>query len=170
MRCGCVLLLLILNLGCGTTLPPLTNDIKVSDRSTERQLIAGFHELERDSFRWTKHRFAVVLAVPTAAHMNGGILQVSLFLPDSQIERLGPVTLKANIETLELSSVTFAKSGVYRYKQVIPSAVLKGQVCSFVFTFDKSIRERGSEGRELSATVQEISLTASEPRLEHKHS
>ncbi len=102
--------------------------------------------------------------------MKGATLEVDLFLPDSQIGKLGPMTLRADLKDRALPAETYSKAGVYKYTHVIPPELLQDSTCSIVFTFDKSIRERGSEGRELAAVVNEIALKESEPPKKYNHS
>lgn len=140
------------------------SDLKFSDKNTERQLIAGFHELEGDGWRWTTHRFAVVLAVPVGNPTQGAVLEVHLYLPDSQIQSLGPITLNADVDDLELPSEKYAKGGGYIYTRTIPPDLLKDALCSVVFTLDKAVWARRADERELGAFVSEISSKRSEPK------
>jgi hypothetical protein len=144
--------------GCRRKVSPLASDLKFSAKQVERQLIAGFYSEEGDGWRWTEHRFAVVLAVPPNTRTTGANLQVRLYIPDSQVERLGPMTLTADVNDTELAPETFRKGGSYTYTRTIPPGLLNQSVLPIVFTFDKSLQPRNSDGRELAAVVSEVSL------------
>jgi hypothetical protein len=144
--------------GCHSKVLPLVSDVKFSDRTSERQLIAGFYSVEGDGWRWTKHRFAVILAVPPGAETTGATLEVHLYIPDSQIESLGPMTISGDIDEASLAPETFAKGGGYTYTRTVSPELLKHPMLPVVFTFDKALQPRQSDARELSAVVSEVSL------------
>ena len=83
--------------GCHKKVAPLVSDLQFSDKKSERQLISGFYAAEGEGWRWTKHRFAAVLAVPPGSQTAGATLQMRLYIPESQIDDLGPMTLSADI-------------------------------------------------------------------------
>jgi hypothetical protein len=161
---SCSLLILLsgaMASGCRRKVSPLASDLKFSGKQVGRQLIAGFYSAEGEGWRWTKHRFAVVLAVPPNTRTTGANLQVRLYIPDEQVERLGPMTLIADVNDTELSPETFRKGGSHIYSRVIPARLLDEPVLPIVFTFDKSVQPSNSDGRELAAVISEVSL---EPR------
>ena len=130
----------------------------MSDALSERQLIAGFHDLEQKQWRWTKRRFAVVLQQPRGAERNGGALELHLFIPDSQIQKLGPITLSAEAADIPLAPETFIKGGTYLYTRKIPPAAFPNALLPVVFTYDKALAPSDNETRELAAVVSEVSL------------
>jgi hypothetical protein len=148
----------VLGISCRTKLPPLASDLKLSDKYSERQLTDGFYSLEANAWRWTAHRFAVVLAVPPGSQTTGATLNLQLYIPDSQIEGLGPMTLSADVDDTSLAPETFPKAGSYTYTRVIPPELLNKPLLPIVFTFDKALQPRNSDPRELGAVVSEVSL------------
>ena len=134
------------------------SDVKFSDKSSERQLIAGFYGVEGDGWRWTTHRFAAVLAVPPGSQTAGATLQLRLYIPESQIDHLGPMTISADVRDTSLAPETFAKAGSYTYTRTLSPELLNQPVLPIIFTFDKALEPRNSDIRELGAVVSEISL------------
>ena len=145
-------------IGCHKRTRPLVSDLKLSDKYSERQLLSGFYWLEGNAWRWTTHRFAVVLAVPPGAQTTGATLQLQLYIPDSQIESLGQMTLSADVKDTTLAPETFTKGGSYTYTRTIFPELLNQPVLPIVFYFDKALQGRNSDLRELAAVVSEVSL------------
>ena len=144
--------------GCRGKRVGLSSDLKMSDAFSERQLIDGFHDLEQKQWRWTKRRFAVVLQEPAGAERNGGTLRLQLYIPDSQIQKLGPITLSAEAADMSLAPETFIKGGTHSYARKVPPALFRGALLPVVFTCDKALAPSDNETRELAAVVSEISL------------
>lgn len=130
----------------------------MSATSSEVQLISGFYGLENKKWRWVARRFAVVLRPPPGSERDGAILRVQLFLPEPQIQKLGPMTLSADVGDAELQSETFAKGGIYWYTQDVPAALLRAELIPVVFSFDKAMPPSLTDGRELAAVVTQVSL------------
>jgi hypothetical protein len=142
-------------------IPPPSSDLRMSDSYSPRQLIAGFYKLEQNQWRWTARRFAVVLKPPPGSEQTGATLQLTLFIPESQIEKLGPMTLSADVGEVSLSSETFTEGGSLSYRRQIPPALIGSNLLPVVFRFDKALAPFQTDGRELAAVVSEVSL---EPR------
>src|SRR3954467_218212 len=159
IRSSAVLLLACFASACRSKVPPLVSDLKFSDKNSGRQLIAGFYSVEGDGWRWTKHRFAVILAIPPGANTTGATLQVHLYIPDSQVKNLGALTLSADVNDTELPPETFPKGGSYTYTRTLSPGLLNQPVLPVVFTFDKALQPKSYEARELGAVVSEVSLT-----------
>lgn len=155
-----LVILLSFAAGCHRRVQPLASDLKLSGRNSDRQLIAGFYSEEGGGWRWTKHRFAVVLAIPQSTRTTGANLEVQLYIPNSQVEHLGPMTLTADVNDTELSPETFPKGGSYTYTRTIPPGLLNQPVLPVVFTFDRAWQSRYGDNRELAAVVSEVSLKA----------
>lgn len=136
----------------------LPNRLKMSDPSAERQLTAGFHELERNAWRWTARRFSVVFVSPAGSHQTGATLRLQLLIPETQIQRLGPMTLSAEAGDAQLDPETFTKGGAFAYVQHIPASAFQHAVLPIVFTFDKAAAPGQVDARELSAVVTEVAL------------
>ena len=146
--------------GCRGKRVGFSSDLKMSDALSERQLIAGFHDLEQKQWRWTSRRFAVVLQPPPGAELHGGTLELHLFIPDSQIQKFGPITLNAEAADMSLAPATFIKGGAHSYARKVAPALFRGALLPVVFTYDKALAPSNQENRELAAVVSEISLRA----------
>jgi hypothetical protein len=121
-------------------------------------MIAGFHALEANSWRWTARNFAVTLLPPPGADRKGALLRLRLVIPDGQIEKLGPMTLSADVDDRTLNPQTFSKGGDYDYVRDVPADVLRTNLAPVIFTFDKALAPSLGDGRELAAIVTEIAL------------
>jgi hypothetical protein len=135
-----------------------TNDLKISDPNSEKQLISGFYGLEQGQWRWTARRFAVVLLPPPGSQQAGATLRLKLYIPETQIQKLGPVTLRADVGEHSLAPEKFAKGGTLEYSQNIQPSLLGPNMLPVVFTFDKALPPAATDGRELGAVVSEVSL------------
>jgi len=144
---------------CRVDVPlPMTNDLVMSNPMAERQLIAGLWKIENGQWCWAKKRFAVVLRSPDGVERYGGELRLQLFIPDGQIQKLGPMTLTAEIGDRSLGSQTFTSGGSFSYTQTFPPMSFKDQLVPVVFAFDKVLAPWQTDGRELSAVISEVSL------------
>lgn len=136
---------------------PLSSDVKMSAPSTAFQLIDGFYNLENGKWRWTSRRFAVVLPPPAGSEKNGATLRLQLFIPDSEIAKLGPMTLTADAGELALAPETFTTAGAFSYTRLIPAALLNTDLLPVVFSFDKALSTAGDR-RDMAAVVTEVAL------------
>jgi hypothetical protein len=134
------------------------SDLKMSDPDSEKQLTSGFYTLEQGQWRWASRRFALVLLPPPGSQQAGAVLRLKLYLPEEQIQRLGPMTLKADVGEHSLPPAKFAKGGAFEYSQNIQPSLLGSNLLPVVFTFDKAIPPSPADGRELGAVVTEVSL------------
>ncbi len=134
--------------------------VRMSDPSSGRQLIAGFHNLEQHRWRWTERRFAVVLQPPPGSEQYGATLQLKLYVAAQSIQKLGPITLTAQVEDLALAPEVFAKDGIYLYTRELPASVFHGTLFPVAFSLDKALALSDSEFHELGTVVEEVSLVA----------
>lgn len=137
---------------------PFLSDLKMSDPHSNRQLLAGFYGLEDGRWRWASHRFAVVLQPPSGSKQTGARLQLQLYIPERQIEIIGPMTLVTDIGEASLAPKKFMKGGAFVYSCDVPSELIGPGLLPVVFTFDKAIQASGTDGRELGAVITEVSL------------
>jgi hypothetical protein len=144
--------------GCQSTFVTPSSDLKMSDSSSGNQLISGFYAMEEGGWRWTKRVFAVVLQPPAGSERTGATLHLQMFIPPAQIEKLGPMTLNADIDDISLGSQTFNSSGHCKYTREIPPALIHANVLPIVFSFDKVLDASATDGRELAAVVTEVAL------------
>ena len=130
----------------------------MGDRAGAKQLIAGFHGIENGKWRWTAGKFVVALQPPANAEQKGATLRMHFYLPDGQIEKLGPMTLDADLDGHSLESETYSKGGSYAFSRNVPGPLLRTSLVPIVFTFDKSLPASQADGRELAAVVTDIEL------------
>ncbi|HEY3824351.1 MAG TPA: hypothetical protein VGL82_07315 [Bryobacteraceae bacterium] len=143
--------------GCHNVKEPVSK-LVFADATTSSQLLAGFWWLESGSWRWTAREFAVALQPPPNAEQRGATLSLHLYIPDSQIESLGSMTLAATADDEALEPETFVKGGVYTYTREISKDVMTTSVLPVRFCFDKAAAPERSDGRELAAVVTEVDL------------
>jgi len=141
--------------------PGLSAVVHVADPKTSFQLLKGFHALEQNSWRWTAGKFAVVLRTPAGAAKNGATLSVKLTIPEPITQRLGPVTLSAEVGNVALQPETYGQHGDYVYTRDVPASALPGQGATVNFTLDKVLGPGDVDDRELGIIVTTIGL---EPR------
>jgi hypothetical protein len=147
------------SLGCHRVKEPLSS-FQLSDVSASNQLLSGFWWLESNSWRWTAREFSAALLPPDNAEGRGATLHLHLFIPDSQIQLLGPMTLTARIDGSTLPSETFSQGGSYTFTREIPKELLVTSILPVKFSFDKACPPEKSDGRELAAIVSGIELQA----------
>jgi hypothetical protein len=157
---GITALLIVLLAGChqtGRRAP--VSVVNVADPATAKQLVGGFYKIEAKSWRWTAREFVVSLLPPPGSEQKGAKLSLHFFLPEDHIARLGPMTLRAEIDDFSLSPETYSKGGDQYYIREIPAQVLKTNITPVIFSFDKAKGPNSGDGRELGAVVSLISLT-----------
>lgn len=132
--------------------------VNMADTTHANQLIAGFYGVEMHAWRWTAHRFSVGLKPPPGSAHNGAKLRAHLFIPDVQIQKLGPMTLCATAAGHRLEPETFLTSGTHVYWRDVPAEVLDTNIIPVTFEFDKWAPRVGLNGRELAAVVASIGL------------
>ncbi len=117
------------------------------------ELLEGWHWMEVDGWRWTKQRFSLRASfVPS--HKRRRII-LRLFVPPNLIKRLGPMTLCAAANGVELPPATFSSSGNYEFGR---SFRAEGDQAEFTFTLDKAVPPEECDGRELGIIVASIEL------------
>jgi hypothetical protein len=150
---------ILMSLSCHQIKEPVSK-VNVADVATSNQLLSGFWQIESNSWRWTARDFAVALQPPDSAEASGATLYLHLFIPDSQIELLGPMTLSASTDNYSLSPETFSKGGTYIFSRQIPKEVMATSLLPVRFSFDKALAPAKADGRELAAIVTGIELQA----------
>jgi hypothetical protein len=117
----------------------ISSDLKMSDPIIEKQLLGGFYEVEDGQWRWTARRFGVALKPPEGSDRTGSTLNLKLFIPESQIQKLGPMTLSADAGDVTLAPETFAQAGSFLYSRDIPPDLLRTNLLPVVFSFNKAL-------------------------------
>jgi hypothetical protein len=121
------------------------------------QLTSGFYAPEKEGWRWVARSFAVALTPPLGVSSRGARLTVRLFLPETEIQTIGPLTLSASVDGWSLGSETYAKGGSAEFIRDLPFEVADTNVLPVQFCFDKAISP-AVDGRELAAVVSAITF------------
>src|ERR1700753_1176413 len=102
-----VTLALSATLGCPRVSDPLST-FNVGDPKAANQLLWGFWGIEAKPSRWVAQDFSFYLRPPQPSSAKGAKLWMRLFIPDSQIAELGPMTLTAKVDQYSLRPQTFS--------------------------------------------------------------
>lgn len=132
--------------------------ISMADPSTATQLVSGFHAVENGAWRWTMKKFSVILKPPAGSDQNGATLRFKLFISDDQINRLGPITLSAEINGTQLDPQTYDKPGDVVYSRPVAADALKGASVKVNFSLDKAREPDNVDGRQLGVVASVIGL------------
>jgi len=135
--------------------------VNVADPTTAKQLISGFHAVEEGRWRWTERKFSVVLGPPPRLDQIGARLNLRLYVSNSQLNRIGSITLSAEVNNIQLAPQTFDKEGEYLYTRDIPPMKAATKIVPVRFSLDKAAPPDTTDGRELGIIVTSIAL---EPR------
>jgi len=132
--------------------------VSMADPSSAAQLVSGFHAVENGAWRWTMKKFSLVLKPPAGAEQNGATLRFKLFISDDQINRLGPITLSADINGVPLEPQVFSKPGDTVYSRPVPPEALKAATVKANFALDKAREPDPVDGRQLGVVASVIGL------------
>src|SRR5580698_11457004 len=128
-------LVLLGSVGCHNVREPVSK-LNLADAATSNQLLSGFSWAESNSWRWTAREFSAAMKPPDDAEQRGATLFLHLYIPDPQIDALGPMTLTATAEGRSLKPETFSKGGNYIYTCEIPKTLLATSLLPVKFSFD----------------------------------
>jgi hypothetical protein len=142
---------------CHEVRQPLSK-IDIAEVRKTDQLLAGFYPPENGAWSWTAQEFTAALKPPEGAERRGATLELQLYIPDSQIESIGPMTLSAATEGYVLDPEKYSKGGTYIYSRTIPKDALATSLLLVKFYFDKARMPYVGDGRELAAIVSRIEL------------
>lgn len=134
--------------------------LRTGDPAAAAQLIEGFYGIESqgaNAWRWTEPDFALALAPPSGSE-RGARLRVRLFFPETQIQKLGPITLTAFVDGEPLKPQIFSASGSQDFVRDIPACFLNTSVLPIRFSFDPYMPKSATQGRDLGAVVTEAEL------------
>ena len=131
----------------------LLSSVNVADPAGAVQLASGFFELESNSWRWTAPKFTVVLRPPEGAAERGAKLELHLNLPGVVVNRIGAVTLRAEIAGHALAPETYATEGDHVYSREVDAALLRNAGTAIHFSTDQALPPTGADSRELAIIV-----------------
>jgi hypothetical protein len=138
--------------------PQPVYSIIVADPRTAFQLVGGFYDVEQNSWRWTRKRFAAVLGLPPGAAQRGAVLRLTFAVPEVIITQLKSVTLSASIQGTQLAPETYSKIGSSIYERDVPPSLLTGTSVRIDFFLDKALPPGEVDRRELGVVVNRIAF------------
>ncbi|HYM13107.1 MAG TPA: hypothetical protein VEU62_20370 [Bryobacterales bacterium] len=129
---------------------------EVADPRAQGQLLAGWHEVEQGSWRWTEKHFAVALKTP--AKGKAATLKLQFALPKALLARLASITLAATINGTALAPQTYRKPGEQVYARSVPGEALNAEAVRVDFLLDKTLPPDERDKRELGVVVSSVGL------------
>jgi 4-amino-4-deoxy-L-arabinose transferase-like glycosyltransferase len=120
--------------------------------------LEGFYDLEQGRFRWTRQNFAVTFDKLNRPDVGTTRLTLSLYIPESTIQKLGPLRLTARLGDHVLAPGTYRQSGGYMFERDLPTTWLTAGPNRFEFALDKSIPPSATDRRELGIVVNDVLL------------
>lgn len=136
----------------------LVSVVNVADPRAAVQLTRGFYDLENDSWRWTAKSFTVTLRPPANASSAGAKLQLNFTIPNVMLNRVGPMSMDARINGLDLGAETYSQAGDCTYTRDVPPAALSGDAVAVDFHVDKGLPPSAKDTRELAVIVTTVGL------------
>ena len=134
--------------------------VTAADPHTAVQFVRGLHGVENQSWRWTMKNFTVTLRPPTGTAEKGARLEMKFVLPEVMYNRVGDMTVSAQVNGVNLGPEKYSKAGEAVYARDVPASALSGEVVSFDFSVDKGISPTDQDPRELALIVTSIGLSA----------
>ncbi len=141
--------------------PRAASSVSMADPAQAAQLLNGFYGIEGQRSRWTGKSFSVLLKSPPGSQVAGAELALKLYIPDVQIQKLGPMTLSADAGGYPLTISTFSQPKEYTYSAQIPGEALRSGLVLVSFRLDKSSVGLNGDARELGVVVTSVSLAQS---------
>jgi hypothetical protein len=133
------------------------SSLKTSDARRGKQL-EGFHQIEAGGWRWTQREFAVMLASPELPAGGNARLTLDLYVPDSTIAKLGPITISGQLNHHPLKPETYFMPGSYTFTRDVPGAWLSPGPDRIEFSLNKALEPSATETRELGVVVSSAAL------------
>lgn len=147
--------------GPANNVPLAASSISTGDPSQAVQLLNGFYGVEGGGWRWAAKQFSVVLKPPPEAQRQGARLDLKLYLPPMQLQTLGPITLRSEVDGCALSARTFSSAGAYTYSAAVGAECLQLPLVSVNFYLDKAVTTLKTDSRELGAVINSVGLEPS---------
>jgi hypothetical protein len=136
----------------------LASIVNVADPHAAIQLVRGFYPVENDAWRWTTKNFTVMLRPPSGSAQNGARLELKFAIPDVIFDRVGPMTLGARVNGVDLGPETYSKAGEDAYTRDVPASALQGDAATFDFSVNRSLPPGDKDQRELAIIVTTVGL------------
>ncbi|MFN0170767.1 MAG: hypothetical protein ACKV22_30470 [Bryobacteraceae bacterium] len=134
--------------------------VHVADTRTEKQLLAGFHSVEQNSWRWTEGRFSVALKPPAGAAQRGAVLEMRFSVSEPVIKKLQTMSLTAKVNGTPLPPETYTQPGEMVFARDLEPALLARDTVKVDFELDRFAKAGEFDSRELGLIVASIGLEA----------
>jgi hypothetical protein len=141
-----------------TSNPRAASSVNMGDPAQAAQLLNGFYNIEGGAWRWTAKSFSVLLKAPPGSERDGAELTLKLYLPDSQLQGLGAMTLSADVGGHALPSHTFSESNEHTYSAEVSAEALLPGFVAVNFRLDKAAVNVSRDARELGVVVSAVGL------------
>jgi hypothetical protein len=141
--------------GSATVADSPQSSIEMNTRQYDSRL-NGFYPPESAGFRWTKREFSARLSFSKSG--GSAELVMHLYVPDSTIRQLGPVTLTTTINGHPLAPEKWSHAGQYVFRRELNAGVIVGGEAEINFSLDRVLPPSDSDHRELGIVVQDIAI------------
>lgn len=135
---------------------PLDVELRMKDPGVESHL-DGFYPVENGQWRWTRRIFAVTFD-GSRPQGEGAQLTLQIYIPDASIQRLGAMTLKAQLGGHPISSATYQAGGIYTFQSPLRSEWIHPGPMRIDFALDKALPATAPDNRELGIVVEDFSV------------
>jgi SAM-dependent methyltransferase len=125
---------------------------KAPQTYTQSELVRGWHELEKDCWRWTERAFAVRLR-QTAARTEQSTLRSRFHVPIAIMSKHKRLHLRVNVNGEPLPSLECVAAGDQLYVCQIPKRMWVDGSVFLEFELDKALQPSPSDWRELGLLV-----------------
>ncbi len=116
----------------------------------------GVYPAESTGWRWTQARFWIQTQ-PEAGPLR---LTLHLFVPEANLQQLGPVTLSARVGGHALAPEILRAAGAYTFSRELNPEWLKEASGRVDFALDKWLAPGPADSRELGIVLQDVSIEA----------
>ena len=128
----------------------LARSQRLADRSLAPRLLSGWHELEANSWRWTKRAFAVELPQP---EHSMGTLEMDFVYPDQLKERIGELRISARIDGTAFRELEYSSTGPHYYRIPVPEGLSDRSTVLAEFELNGAIPPDRADNRERGIIV-----------------
>jgi hypothetical protein len=132
----------------------IASTLSTGDAGVAKQL-AGFYDIE-NGWRWTRQQFSITLG----PGQTNDRLVVQLYIPDSNIKQLGPITLTAKVGDHTLTPETYRRPGQYTFSRDLEPGWIHAGANRIDFSLDKFLAPTPAENRDLGIVVMSAALEA----------
>ncbi len=134
------------------------SSLDMGDPASDAQLLTGFYGVEENAWRWTAKNFSAVLKPPPGSDQNGANLTLRVYVSPGQLEALGPMTLRGDMNGYPLGPRVFQTPGRYVYSERAPAQALRAGLVLVNFELDKAANGVKVDRRELGVVVSFVGL------------